>query len=110
MAIEAGRLRERITLQRKSVTRDAVGGEVVTWVEEAVLWAEVAPIRGREYLALRAAQSDVVMRFRLRYRAGVNPAMRVVWNGGEYDIVEAIDVGARRTELELLCRGAAENV
>lgn len=110
MSLEAGKLSERIAIEEKSVTRDALGGEVVTWTTYATRWAEVAPIRGREYVALRAAQSDVVIRFRLRHLSGVNPAMRVSWNGGTYNIVEAIDVGAGGVELELLCQGDARDV
>jgi SPP1 family predicted phage head-tail adaptor len=106
--MQAGALRERITVQRKSVTRDAFGGETITWTDVATVWAEAQPIGGREYTALRQAQSEITIRFRLRYLAGVTPAMRVSWNGGQYDIVEVIDVGARNRELELLCRGEAD--
>lgn len=103
--MQAGRLNQKITIQAKSVTRDAFNAEVITWTTHATVWAEAVPISGREYVALRAAQSDISIRFRLRYLPGVSTAMRVLWNGQTYDIVEAINVNARNTELELLCRG-----
>lgn len=106
--MEAGRLREEIVIQEKSVVRDAFGGETVSWVTFASVRAEVQPIAGREYVAMRQAQAEISIRFRLRYVAGVTPAMRVSWNGGTYDIVEAINVNARNRELELLCRGNAD--
>jgi SPP1 family predicted phage head-tail adaptor len=108
--MEAGRMREQIAIQAKSVSRDAYGAEVVGWATHAEVWAEAQPLAGREYVAMRQAQAEISIRFRTRYVAGVNPAMRVLWDGRGYDIVEAIDVGARRRELELLCRGEAGDV
>jgi SPP1 family predicted phage head-tail adaptor len=105
--MQAGRLSERITIQQKTVSRDAFGAEVITWSDVATVWAEANPIAGREYVALRQAQSDISLRFRLRYLAGITTAMRVLWEGKNWNIVEAINVGARRVELELLCTGDA---
>ncbi|MEI6317419.1 MAG: phage head closure protein [Pseudomonadota bacterium] len=108
--MQAGRMREQVTLRQKSVTRDAMGGEVLTWSDFATVWAEAQPISGREFVALRAAQSEISIRFRMRYLAGVNTSMMVRWGGEDYDVLEAINVRGRDRELELLCRGAAGNV
>lgn len=106
--MEAGRLRELVTIEQKSVTRDAFGAETVAWTTFAAsLPAEAQPLSGREYVAMRQAQADITIRFRLRYVAGVTPAMRVLWDSRAYDIIEAINVNARDRELELLCRGDA---
>lgn len=105
--IYAGRLDQRVTLQQKSVTRDDIGGEVVTWVDVATLWAAVQPVRGREYIALRAAQSDITTKITIRYRSGVTTAMRIVWNGHAMDIAEAININGGNHTLELMCRGEA---
>lgn len=103
----AGRLRERITIEERTVSRDAMGGETPTWATVATVWAEAQPIAGREYVALRQGQSDITIRFRMRYRTGVNTGQRVRWDGRVYDIIEAINVRARDRELELLCTGDA---
>ena len=105
--MRAGALREKITLLAKSVSRDSLGAEVVTWASQFDAWAAVQPIAGREYTTLQAAQSDITIRFRTRYRSGVDTGMRVRWRERDYDIVEAINVGARDAELELLCTGDA---
>lgn len=107
--MRAGKMREAIEIQQKSASRAADGGEVVTWSTYASTWAQVQPIGGREYAAIRQAQSDITHRFRLRYLAGVNTAMRVLFGGRPYDIVEAINVDARNRELELLCVGDMGN-
>ncbi len=109
--MRAGRLSHRVTVLQKASTRSSTGAEVTTWsAVEQNIPAEVIPIAGKEYVALRQAQSDITVRFRMRYLAGVNSAMRVRWQGEDYDIREAIDVGARRTQLELLCVGPAGDV
>lgn len=103
----AGRLRESVTLQDKSVTRDAYGAETISWTTVATVPASAEPLAGREYLAMRQAQADISIRFRIRYLAGVSTSMRVQWRGGYYDILEVINPRARDRELELLCRGEA---
>lgn len=103
----AARLDQRVIVQRKSVTRDSVGGEVVTWSTLASRWAEAQPLRGREYVTLRAAQADVTIRFRLRHIEGLTPADRVMWRGKPYGIVDVIDVNGAREMTELMCRGDA---
>lgn len=107
--MDPGVLRETIVLQSKSVTRDAAGGEVVTWTTAASCWAEVAPIGGREFVTLRAAQQDLTHRVRMRYLPGINPGMRLMWRGTAYDVREVINAGARNRELELLCVGDPGN-
>ena len=104
-----GKMRESIELQSKSVTRDAAGGEVVTWSTVATVFAQAQPISGREFVAMRAAQSTITHRFRLRYLTGINTGMRVLWAGVAYDILEAINVDARNRQLELLCVGDLGN-
>lgn len=108
--MQSGKLRHQLVIQQKSVTRDDHGGEVVTWATFATVWGEHRPIRGREYIALQTAQSEITTRFVVRYVAGVTPAMRVSLDGDVHDIVEVIDVNGRHRELELLCRGAAQPV
>lgn len=108
--MQAGKLRHRLAIQQKSVTRDDHGGEVVSWTAFATVWGEYRPLRGREYEAMRAAQAEITVRFVIRYLVGVNPAMRIVHDDVPHDIIEVIDVGGRKRELELLCRAQAQGV
>ena len=102
----AGRLDQRITLQAKSVVRDAMGGEVVTWQDVATVWASAEPLRGREFFAAQQLQDETTVRFRLRWRSGVVPSMRVLWRAQPYDIQSVIDPNGARFELELMCATA----
>ena len=108
--MRAGQLRHRVTLQSKSPTQDAFGGEVITWVEEAVVWARVEELRLKEYLAVRAAQADVDLRVTIRYLPNVAAEWRLLWKGNAYDIVSVTNAEGRGIMLELLCRGEAKPV
>lgn len=105
--MRAGRLRHRITVQQQATGRDGHGGKTGPWTDfMADIPAAVEPIRGREFAALQAAQSDVSIRFRIRFTPGITAAMRVVWEGKAYEIVgPPIDLAGLHRELELMCQG-----
>lgn len=103
MSCEAGRLNQRVTLQQRAAGVDALGQELTTWSDVATVWAEVQPLRGREYFAAGQLQSAVDVRVRIRWRAGVVPAMRVVWRGEPMEIVSVIEPDAAKVSLELMC-------
>lgn len=105
--MRAGALRERVTIQQKIVARDSYNAEVITWAEVATVWMAVEPLSGREYIAARQAQSEVTTRFRCRFRTGITTAMRLLWGSQAFAIIEVIDPGARRAELEILAYGEA---
>lgn len=105
--MQIGRLNRRVTIQQKSASRDAYGGEAITWTTVAIVWAAVLPLRGREYMAIREAGAELTTRFVIRYRSGVTPAMRIVHGDAHYDIVEVIDSEDGHRFLELMARAEA---
>lgn len=98
-----GNMSQRVTLQSRAAGVDSHGHPSTTWSNVVTVWADVQPIRGREYFAAGQTQSPVDVRIRIRYRSGVTQAMRAVWRDVPHDIVSVIDVGAQRTALELMC-------
>jgi SPP1 family predicted phage head-tail adaptor len=99
----AGKYRHQITIQRRTVTRDpSYGSEIVAWADVATVKAQFDPIRGREYFSAKQERAESTVRFRIYYRPDVVPEMRIVFNGKNYDIDDAMDVGGLRKELELI--------
>ena len=84
--LAAGRLRDRVTIHAKSVTRDAYGAEVVTWTTLATVWASVESLSGREYMAAQQIHAERVQRVVIRDRDDVMPHMRVVHRGRSMNI------------------------
>jgi len=105
--IPAGKLRHRVTLQSKGTTRDTYGGETITWVDLATVWADCSPLSGREYLAARVEVAETIIKIRIRWRADVSTTTRAVWDGRTYDIEAALDTGGRHEELVLMCKAVA---
>ncbi|MDC9623754.1 phage head closure protein [Xenorhabdus sp. XENO-7] len=101
--MQAGRLRNRITLQNFTQARLPSGQKVQEWQDIATVWAEVKHISGRELLASGAALSEATVRVWLRYRADITSASRLVFKGQVYDIQAVIPDG-KCTQLELLCK------
>ena len=110
-----GRASHRIRIEQKSVTRNAIGEEVVTWADvitdtaDNSIWAEVWPLKWREFFAAQQTQYAADVRFRLRYRAGLTQDMRVVWNGDAFDILSIVDVGAAHHTTEILAVHGVRN-
>jgi len=102
--MKSGKLRHRVTIQKKSVARDAYGSETVTWLEEAVVWASVEPIAGREYFMSQQMQSDVTHRIIIRYYAGVIPSYRIKFGTRIFDIMSVINTEERNREMVLMAR------
>lgn len=105
--MKSGRLRDLVTIQAKTVTRQGNGEEIRAWTTFAQQWADIQPLSGRELLTLRDEMASVTTRIRMRYLAGVVPTMRVVYGDSVYEITEVIDRDNRRAELELLCLSEA---
>lgn len=100
----AGKRNQRITIERKTVTRNALGEEVDTWATLAPVWAEAHPTRGREFFAAAQMQARADVMFRILYRSDVTEEDRVVWKGERHDIVAPpVDVAGAREVTELYC-------
>lgn len=101
--MRAGQLRERVTIQQKSVARDAYGAEVITWLELDTVWGSVEPLTGAEFHEQTAERSTINTRIRIRHRTDVEPEMRAVWGSRVYDIHSVINPHSDRREVVLMC-------
>jgi SPP1 family predicted phage head-tail adaptor len=77
--MEAGRLRHRVDFERRVDAQDPDTGAVTpSWVSVAKsVPAAIEPLSAREFIAAQSMQSEVTMRVVVRYRAGLNAAMRI---------------------------------
>jgi len=112
---DAGRANQRIKPQYKSVTRNAMGEEVITWNDletgttDHCIWAEVWPLKGREFFAANETQYAADVRFRIRYRTDITREHRIVWNDLPHDITQIVDVGAAHRTTEILATNGVRN-
>ncbi len=101
--MRAGNLRHRITIQQLATVSDGTGGTTTTWQTFATVRAAIEPFTGGEYFDSQQTTSKISTRIRLRYLAGVKPAMRVLYGSRVYNIEATINVEEKNQELQLLC-------
>lgn len=102
--MDSGAMDQRVTLQSRSVIKDAMGQDVITWVDVTTVWARRVNQRSAE--AVQAAQvgDDDVVELHIRHRADVLTTWRLQWNGVGYDISSVSDFGGRKDRTRLLVR------
>ena len=107
MPIRAGELKDRVTVERRTVTTDAHGGEQETWSVRGVRWASVRYGTGQERRQAAQESASVPATFRFRNDSmtrTIEPRDRLSFAGGLWDIAsavpferDAIDVTATRS-------------
>lgn len=104
--IDPGKLRERVTVQQASETRNAMGETVLSWADLTTVWASVEGVSSRE--ALDAGQQEVTIthRVRMRYLSTLTQNMRFRWRDRTLNIVSLLEYG-NRTEHVAICEEVA---
>ena len=103
--IDAGKMRERVTVQIASGSTNTLGETVLTWNNSTSVWASVEGVSAREALALGQQETAVTHRLRLRYLPGLTQQMRFAWRGRTLEIVSLLEHG-NRSEHEAICEEA----
>lgn len=108
--MEAGEFRHRVSLQRPQYAQDPVTGEnTLSWVPVQTVWAKIAPMRAREFIASQATQSEVTTEVFIRFRSDVQATWRAVHMvngvaGAVYNIHGVMqDRVTGREHLRLMC-------
>lgn len=101
--MQSGRLRHRITIQEPVESSDGMGGVTTTWNTFATIWANIRPLRGREYIAAQQTQSGITHKIEIRYLENLTPKKRVKWNSRYFDIESVLDVFERNKQMDLMC-------
>lgn len=101
--VSAQSLRWVIRIERKVVTRDAMGGETISYERRCEPRADVKQITGRELLLADQVTPSHSIEVRMRHRDDIEPTDRIVWRGQVYDIEDISPMGMNRS-LRILAR------
>jgi SPP1 family predicted phage head-tail adaptor len=104
MSLDAGRLRDRITIQGQVNTQDEnTGATVVSW---SPIWtnlpASIEDLNQRELIAAQSQQSEVTSRIVLRYFPGVTAQHRIVDHEGKAWSIEGPPIRDKDTRQEYM--------
>jgi SPP1 family predicted phage head-tail adaptor len=99
-----GTLRERIGVQTKTSTADAIGGRSVTYSTTLYVWAKVEPLTGGERLRAQQVLPTLTYRVTVRQSTAITATSRLSWDGRTLQIVAPPqNVNARDRFLVLDC-------
>jgi SPP1 family predicted phage head-tail adaptor len=101
--MDAGKLRERVTVQIASGTTNALGETVLAWANSSAVWASVEGVSAREALTAGQQETTVSHRVRMRYLPGLTQNMRFAWRSRTLDIVSLLEHN-NRSEHEAVCQ------
>jgi len=100
--IRPGEMRERVTIQVATRTKNAVGESTLTWTDVTTIWASVNGVSARESLEFGQQQTTVTHRLRFRYYDGLTQQHRLYWRGRRLVIVSLLEYG-NRSEHVAMC-------
>lgn len=100
--INAGKLRERVTVQQASESRNALGETVLSWSTFAARWASVEGVSSREALTLGQNEITITHKVQMRYLSGLTQRMRLQWRGRTLEIVSLLEHD-NRSRHEAIC-------
>lgn len=104
--VRARKLRNNITIQTPTETRDAYGDPVKTWATYAVRAAEILPVSGREYFTAQQVYSEQVTRFKLRHdntTKAITTKMRIFYDSRYFNIISVINEQTMNRDITIVC-------
>lgn len=103
MALAAGKMDRRITLERFVTSSDQYNEPVKAWGALATRWASYEPISDGERFRAGETAATASARFVIRYSsavADINPKDRLTFDGDTWQILHVKEIG-RREGLEI---------
>ena len=102
--MKAGDLRERVTIQAKTVTFNAYNEPIETWSDLVSVCAAFPDQNGKEMRAAQKLYSSVTAVIVIRYRSDITVLHRVLHGSRVYEIQAVIDENMRHHWLFLYVR------
>ena len=102
MAKAAGRLDQRILIQRETLADDGIGGKTSTWSTLSTVWAGVTTMSGKEMIDRGGVVAVSKVRFTIRNSVDLIETDRISWQGKLYNIREILDEGDRSLYLGVI--------
>ena len=104
MAMQAGKLDRRITIQRATITYDALNNPVETWAALATVWGSKLDYIGSENVAAHEVGAQMTTTFRIRWSnkvSGLNPKDRLSFDSKTWNILNVKEI-SRKEGLEVI--------
>ena len=104
-----GALDRRVTIERRAVVDDPLGGEIITWVLLATLWANFRNTTGAEAIRNDVQVGTTKASIRIRYREDIDQTCRLLHRGLVYQIEQVLPDQQGREYVDLVCSTGAND-
>lgn len=106
---DAGKLDRIISVYTPTLTQDALGAKIVTWVLLGNLWASRHPAKNVRFFGMDGKHFESMTVYRVRHRNDIGPGYRVKAGDDTFEILGVEEMG-RRHFLDLTCRAVDQTV
>lgn len=100
-----GKLKDRLRIEVMRPTRNAMNDEVVVWDLFTETYGKVERLKGKEFMAARAAMSTTSVRIIIRDRPGLDTGMRIRHQMWIYAIDAITPSIVGEGYLDIMCEG-----
>ena len=83
-----GRLDRKIVIENQTFSTNSIGEYTSSWSVFHTTFASIKKVSGSEKIEADQITATNKVRFKIRFFDGITEAMRVVYNGAYYDIIE----------------------
>ena len=104
MALMAGKLRHRVSIQTESTAVDTYGEPTASWSTDATVWASIEPTSGNEVDIGEGQAGIITHRIFMRYTANATPKKRLLFGSRVFGIVTVLNHEERNEFMQLECR------
>jgi SPP1 family predicted phage head-tail adaptor len=84
--MQAGKLRERIVIEKPASVRSTLGETTLSWDSIGEVWAYVWAYSGRDVMQAMQVNMVISHKFYIRYRDDVTPECRIRWRGRIFEV------------------------
>lgn len=90
--VDPGELNQRIKIEQKTMFKDTNFDDVAEWnsINTNGFWAKYYPLSVNSQIASAATQSEVKGWFKIRYRTGIEPDMRIL-HKAKYHLIIGVE-------------------
>ena len=100
--MSAGKLKHYVTIQQLSGTKGTAWNTTDTWEDLKAVWADIIPMRGKEFFQAEKVNTNVTHKIVVRYTSSITPKMRITWKGRIFKIIEVINKDEEMEYLEIM--------
>jgi SPP1 family predicted phage head-tail adaptor len=101
--VRAGKLRNRVTIQKRIETTDSEGRTSETWIPLGSAWVAIEPTTATEPGVAEQPEAQIIHRVTVRFRKDLDHNSRLLYGDRVLDVQSAPNVLESNREIDLLC-------